>query len=269
MAWHTVSSLGAGTYRISEPFADIEPRVGVTTDNLYVVVGGDRAALVDTGMGIGDLPAQVRAITDLPCLVVNTHSHWDHIGANAHFDQIAIHELGADSLAVEPDLRRWRKAAQSARARAALPPSFDPAAYRIAAKPATRLLRDGESIDLGGRQLRALHIPGHSPGHTAYWDEASGLLFTGDFAYRGPVFASFAGGDPEAFARSAVRLAALEGVTAVCPGHNDVIRDPGWLAEFARCVEAAVSGRARGEMRKGFFTGREFRFGELSVWLPQ
>jgi glyoxylase-like metal-dependent hydrolase (beta-lactamase superfamily II) len=124
-------------------------------------------------------------------------------------------------------------------------------------------------VDLGGRALKVLHIPGHSPGHSAYLDEAAGLLFTGDFAYRGPVFACFEGGDPAAFARSARRLAALSGIEVVCPGHEEVITDPEWLGEFAACVQAAVSGQAQGHLRDGFFTGRQFQFGTLSVWLPQ
>lgn len=116
--------------------------------------------------------------------------------------------------------------------------------------------------------LRLLHIPGHSPGHVAYWDEGSGTLFTGDTAYLGPVYACFEGGDAVALAHSVRRLAALPGVTTICPGHNDVITDGNWLGELAECIAAAVAGRIRGRSRDGFITGREFRFGALSVWLP-
>lgn len=73
----------------------------------------------------------------------------------------------------------FRPAMRSPAARAVLPASFDPAAYRIAPNPATHVLHDNDVIDLGGRMLRVLHIPGHSPGHVAYVDEASYMLFTG------------------------------------------------------------------------------------------
>ncbi len=269
MRWHRTTRIGTDTYRISEPIGAVEPRVGLDSANMYLVVGQECAALIDSGMGIGEVRAEVARITDLPCMVLNTHFHWDHIGANAAFSQRAIHHSEAELVAQEPDISRWRQAAQSAAARAVLPPSFDPDAYRIAALPATRLLHDGDVVDLGGRVLHVLHIPGHSAGHVAFLDNASGMLFTGDSAYRGPIFACFEGGDPQALARSARRLAALPGVTAICPGHNEVITDPGWLAEFSACVEAAVSGEAPGALRDDFFVGREHRFGELSVWLPQ
>jgi glyoxylase-like metal-dependent hydrolase (beta-lactamase superfamily II) len=94
------------------------------------------------------------------------------------------------------------------------------------------------------------------------------MLFTGDAAYRGPLYACFQGGDPEAFAESTKRLAALPGVTTVCPGHNDVIADPGWLGKLAECAVAAVSGAVPGELHTGLFRGLVHRFGDLSIWLP-
>jgi glyoxylase-like metal-dependent hydrolase (beta-lactamase superfamily II) len=150
-----------------------------------------------------------------------------------------------------------------------LPPSFDPAAYRVSTKPATRVLHDNDLIDLSGRVLRVLHIPGHSPGHVAYWLEDSHTIFTGDTAYRGPLYACFEGGDPAAFSQSLKRLAALPGVATICPGHNDVIRDRDWLSELAQFVEAAVGGKLPGRPRDDFIVGQEVRSAAFAVWLPQ
>jgi len=55
MTWHTTTRIAANLYRISEPFGAIEPRVGATTANMYLVIGQERAALIDSGMGIGDV----------------------------------------------------------------------------------------------------------------------------------------------------------------------------------------------------------------------
>jgi len=213
--------------------------------------------------------ARVGEITSLPCAVLNTHYHWDHCGANALFDERAIHEIEADLVAQEQNLGWIRRAMESPGARAALPPGFDPAAYRVIPKPATRTLHDDDLVDLGGRVLQVLHIPGHSPGHVAYLDRSSGMLFTGDTAYVGPLFACFEGSDPAAFAESAKRLAALPDVAMVCPGHNDVIAHRGWLNELVECVGTAIAGKVPGQLRTDLFRGREHRFGDLSVWLPE
>lgn len=268
MTWYTITRIAHDVYQISEPLGAIEPRFGGKTANSYLMIGREHAALIDSGLGIGDLRAEVENMTSLPCLVLNTHSHWDHIGANALFAETAVHKLEAEQVAQEPNLAAIRKAMRKPAAQAALPPAFDPASYRIRTRPATRSLSDNDLVDLGGRELRVLHIPGHSVGHVAYLDPTNGLLFTGDTACLSPVYACFAGGDPAALLDSARRMAALPGVRTVCPGHDPVITEEGWLGEFAANVQAAVSGKADWIARAGFIKGREFRFATGSVWLP-
>ena len=269
MSWHTVTHIANHIYQITEPIGAIEPRFGVATVNMYLIVGWERAALIDTGMGIGNVLHETQKITALPCPVLNTHFHWDHTGGNARFTDRAIHELEAELVVEEQDVSDLHQPLQSPSAQAVLPPGFDPATYRIPAQPATRLLHDNDVIDLGGHELRVIHTPGHSPGHVSYFDEASRLLFTGDTAYQGPMYACFEGSDPAAFAQSAGRLAAVPEVSVICPGHCDLIPDPTWLHELARSADAAVSGRVQGQLHDDFIQGREFHFAGFSIWLPQ
>jgi glyoxylase-like metal-dependent hydrolase (beta-lactamase superfamily II) len=268
MSWYTVTCIAPDVYRIAEPLGVVEPRYGIATANAYLVLGAERAALIDSGMGIGDLRAEVTRLTSRPCIVLNTHSHWDHSGGNLLFAERAIHEREAHLLDQAARLGGLACRLRRAEVRALLPAGFDPAAYRIGPRPATRTLRDGERIDLGGREIHVLHTPGHSPGHAAYLEPGAGLLFTGDTAYRGPVFACFEGGDPAALAGSLRRLAALPGVQAIAPGHNDVIRDPGWLRALSEGMEAALAGEIEGRWHDGFLVGREFRLADFSLWLP-
>ncbi len=274
MSFHTTTRIADNLHRLSEPISVIAPQFGVTTVNMYLVVGKERAALIDTGMGIGDaestfsVRAEIRKITSLPVVVLNSHYHWDHTGANALFDESAIHEGEVDLLAQEPDMSSYRKAMQSPDVRAKLPADFDPASYRVIRKPVTRVLRDGDTIDLGGRTLRVIDTPGHSPGHVAYLDEASGALFTGDAAYCGPMYACFTGSDPAAFAASARRMSALRRVTILCPGHNDIISSAQWLGDLANAMDAALSGKIQSQPPNEELKRREFRFGAFSVWFP-
>jgi glyoxylase-like metal-dependent hydrolase (beta-lactamase superfamily II) len=268
MTWHTINPIAEDVYQISEPIGTIEPRFGVSTVNMYLIVGRERAVLIDSGMGIGDVSLEIAQITPLPCMVLNTHYHWDHVGANASFDEIAIHELETDLVAQKQNVASLRKLMKSSAARAILPPGFDPSAYRIIPKPATRSLHDNELIDLGGHVLKVLHTPGHSPGHVTFWHEAKRMLFTGDTASMGPIYACFEGGNPEALAESAKRLAALPNVRTICPGHDEIITREGWLCEMDECVQAAMTGKVPGHPHKDFIVGQEFRFDTLSVWLP-
>ena len=53
-----------------------------------LVIGGEKALLIDTGYGFADIREVVESITDLPLTVVNTHGHADHAGGNRYFDRV-------------------------------------------------------------------------------------------------------------------------------------------------------------------------------------
>ena len=57
----------------------------------------------------------------------------------------------------------------------------------MSSAPATRLLGDGDNLDLGDRHLQIIHLPGHSPGGIGLWEAATGILFSGDTIYDGPL----------------------------------------------------------------------------------
>ena len=268
MSWHQVEQLSANLYRIWERLDRVEPRFGIATVNMYLLLGKERAALIDSGCGIGDLGAVVAGLTDLPVTMLNSHTHWDHVGGNRQFPGGAIHQIEAALLPQEQDLSEYRAAMSAPAARALLPGGFDPAGWRIQPPPPDRLLAHGDQIDLGGTVLRALHTPGHSPGHIAFLDEGQGVLFSADLAYQGPVFICFEDADPDAFAGSINLVARLPGIQLVCPGHGAPIRQPGWLGRFAADANRALSGEAEGTARREYVVGREFDFGEYALWLP-
>ena len=84
--------------------------------------------------------------------------------------------------------------------------------------PPTSLVADGDVIDLGGRRLQILHMPGHSPGLLGAFEVETGALFTSDALYEGRLFFDIPGADREDAARSLARLVATPARVAH-PGH--------------------------------------------------
>jgi glyoxylase-like metal-dependent hydrolase (beta-lactamase superfamily II) len=96
---------------------------------------------------------------------------------------------------------------------------YDLDAYGLRGAAATRLLEEGDTIDLGDRVFEVLHVPGHSPGSIALWDAASGTLFAGDVVYDGPLLYEGAGMSVADYRSSFRRLRALP-VDVVHAGHD-------------------------------------------------
>ncbi len=184
--WPTDEPLVQGWFAVDEPSPDVfriqEPLHDENVKS-FLVVGSERAALIDTGMGVGDIRSVVDSLTSLPIVVINSHAHWDHIGGNELFDKIWIHEAEAEGLVngvPNETLAPWFG---PERLRGPLPDGVTAEAISYPPTPATGTLEGGEEIDLGERSLEVIHCPGHSPGGIALWDEHNGVLLTTDVAY--------------------------------------------------------------------------------------
>jgi glyoxylase-like metal-dependent hydrolase (beta-lactamase superfamily II) len=213
---------------------------------MYLVEGRQRALLIDTGMGIGDLHALVAQLTTLPVLVVNTHTHADHTGGNWQFPAIANLDT--------PFTRTKAKGSTEIRSElepgklcGAVPKAFNPATYATRPWQTSRWLHDGDTIDLGGLTLTVLSTPGHTPDSLCLFDPASGLLFTGDTYYPGPIYVFGPGSDPAAYQNSVDRLAALAPrVRLVLGAHNAPGTPPAILPELAKEFAAVRAGKIAG-----------------------
>lgn len=223
--WFEVSAVANGVFLISEP----------GHVNSWLIEGEKDAILFDTGLGVANIRKVAEETTPKRLLVVNSHYHFDHTGGNRLFDEFAIHRIGAPLVAQEtpPEvaegymayakrlLEAWgpyREADDlyfhlltAERTIRPFPKDFDPDAYAIVPTVPTRLLEDGDVLDLGGRKLRVLHTPGHSPDCICLLDEANGLLFGGDTINTGPIYAQAEESDLQQFAESTARLAEMAG----------------------------------------------------------
>ena len=83
--WFTIEKIDGETYALSE-YGHWEQT------HTYLLLGDTRALLIDTGLGVADIGAQVKALTSLPVTVALTHAHWDHIGGLKFFPDFAMHE---------------------------------------------------------------------------------------------------------------------------------------------------------------------------------
>ena len=187
--------------------------------NMWLMRGADRDLLIDSGMGLVSLKAHVAAVTERPVLCVASHTHFDHIGGHHEFDDRLIHADEAGILAA-PGRRETviDKYVEEAIFTAAPFENFDAATYALEPAPATRLLADGDVIDLGDRQFSVMHLPGHSPGGIALWEAEKGKLFSGDVVYDGPLYDDLYHSDIPAYIRSMARLRDLP-VQTVHGGH--------------------------------------------------
>ena len=192
---------------------------------MYLIVGKDRALLIDTCYGFGDIPGMIRKITPLPVVVVNTHSHGDHTGGNAFFPAVhlyrppfSMHSIPGSRPLTDMPYRNYRKLA----------------------------IEDGHVFDLGGRQVSVIAIPAHNESSIALLDSLTGFLFTGDELEAGQVLMFEPGLD--GIARHLANMQKLQAcraeISALVPAHNGAPVNPALIDDFIQLDQAILGGTA-------------------------
>jgi glyoxylase-like metal-dependent hydrolase (beta-lactamase superfamily II) len=251
--WFEVVEMEPGIVRILEPLHE-------ELVSSYLVIGTELAVLIDTGMGVGDLAAVVADLTPLPVQVINSHAHWDHIGANWRFERIAIHRAEAADLIAGMPNRELRSWFIEDKLRGPLPEGTTAESVAIPGSAATQLLDGGEVFDLGGRSLEIVHAPGHSPGGIVLLDRTNGVLFSTDVAYPGPLHCQSDDADLDTYAETMRGLKALSpSLRVVYPSHERNLLAPGTLASMSEALDAIQAGRSAdsvdGEVARHRFHG--------------
>jgi hydroxyacylglutathione hydrolase len=154
--------------------------------SIFLLIGGDKAMLIDTGTGIGDLVGFLATLTDKPLMVCCTHDHMDHVGGVSAFDAVYLHPKdmpdfasgGGIGLGVEKRLGyiRWI----AAREQGSYAYHLEEDVTEWGPCPVLHPLADELVIDLGGRRVTVVACPGHTPGSITFLDENSRSLFMGD-----------------------------------------------------------------------------------------
>jgi glyoxylase-like metal-dependent hydrolase (beta-lactamase superfamily II) len=210
----------------------------------FLVLGSQRALLFDTGMGISDIKKVTGELTNLPIIVVNSHTHDDHVGGNWQFETI----YGMDTEFTRTNAKGSTQDAQAEitpdQICGDLPKGFDSKSYATKPWHIAHFLHDGDKIDLGGRTLEVLSTPGHTPDAICLFDAANGLLFTGDTYYPAPIWLFRPETDLDAYVASVKRLAALAPrVKLVLGAHNIPVAPPSVLPRLVVAIQTVREGK--------------------------
>ena len=148
--------------------------------NCYLVVGSEKALLIDCGTGFCDIRGAAEKLTDLPITLAATHGHGDHIGGAGQFEEIYIHRADCERLNKAQMSLLFRKAFLASNApvksHGFKTSDVKPGKYKTKIIP----MDDGHIFDLGGKSVRVKHTPGHSHGSVAFIDEQDKIIFSGD-----------------------------------------------------------------------------------------
>ncbi len=199
-------------YKLKNPNLQlIKLELGEIGTNCYLLA--DKTAkqmlVVDPAGDFGLLKKVIDALEYPVKYIINTHGHWDHIGANA---DLAAY-TGAPILIHAADAKMLEQGAD--------------ANFRVRFKPskADRLLADGDELELGAYKLRILHTPGHTRGGICIvvaGAAADELVFAGDTLFQLSIGRTdLPGGDYAELLQSIrSKLFVLADELPVFPGHG-------------------------------------------------
>lgn len=260
-----ITKLSDDTFMLTDKFIRV---------NEFLLIGSERALLLDTGYGSG-LKEKVKKLTSLPVTVANTHLHPDHSNGNRLFDEIFVGEADLPSKGMPSnDLAKAVATYYFINSRvpdAIIEKVLQYGLIRTGGEKYSPLLK---SIDLGGRVIRTLPCPGHTPGCTLFLDEKNKWVFAGDTI--NPAFWAFT--NPALtlidYARVWMRLQPeLEGYGKIFISHHSKPLDAGYVGAFIKNLLGMTLKDGKPSFIKGgtpqqvhIYKRRDEKYGNMAVW---
>lgn len=245
----------------------------------FLVEGRDKALLIDTMTGLRGLPAFVATLTDLPVEVALAHGHMDHAGGVFEFGRCYIHPADI------PMLDGRTLPARVGYVRGQLPPGEAPEASAFVPDGPVEFvpLKAGDKLDLGGRALEVLHVPGHTRGSLCYLDTASGDFFAGDACNNNTLLMMDVSATIEEYLEALLALKERQGdIRRFYLFHGPSLQDKSCIDDNIQCCRDILAGTddrvpvdflgrpgyLAKERTPGTFSRKDGRFGNV-VYNPQ
>jgi hydroxyacylglutathione hydrolase len=237
-SWFTTVKMSETVYQISDH--------GI--DNMYLILGTQKAMLIDNGTGSANIRDFIKTLTKLPVIVVITHGHPDHAGGNYQFKEVYIHQADMASASVYNNLPDRRGRTASFMTGGAKVPDNDMFKDTLNHQPTRMIpLNDGQIFDLGGRKLEVIYTPGHTAGEIVMLDKENRMLFSGDNDNT-LVWLHISGTLPlEVYLHSLEKLnARASEFDKLYPGHGNAV-DKDFVGEQIICVKNILDGTCTGK----------------------
>ncbi len=236
--------------------------------NCYLFVGKEKCLLFDSGLGIGNIKEVIDSLTHLPMIVINSHTHYDHINGNYLFGAVAglnndYSKKNATGLTHEALLAFYKQAYL---------PSGDvvsciPADYFIRPFVINKFIADKDKIKLGGITLEIITTPGHTPDGICLILRKDSLLFSGDLVYKGTLFLHLPESNFDNFSNAIVKLnAVIPSVKNIMPAHGDINLEVSCVSKLAENIREIKDGKASFTERNGI---RLFNFTFFKILLKK
>jgi glyoxylase-like metal-dependent hydrolase (beta-lactamase superfamily II) len=220
-------------YVIKENISVVHPVYTNDPLNLYLILGSHSALLVDTGCGLFPLKPLVESlIQNRKLIVINTHTHWDHILGNEEFGEVYVHENEAKMISKHYNVSYFKDSPNE------IVKIYEEQNFLIPPAKVIKTLKDGDLFTLGEIEVKVLHCPGHSPGSICLLT-SKGELFTSDVAYYGDQFLPRLDKFPQVLDTllKLINLCKNQGIVEIYPSHRQYPCDKTLLTDLYNGIE--------------------------------
>lgn len=213
----------------------------------HLLIGKEKAMLIDTAYGQGDLLYFIRTLTDLPLIVVNTHGHSDHSGGDGFFKDVYIGRGGEHDASNPKQIRKDLPFSKNI--------NF-------------LTLNDGMIFDLGDREIEAISIPAHHVSSFAFLDKRNRSLYSGDEVESSQVLLFCSDTNESCIERAKKHLENMNKLKArksefdrIYPAHNGIAISTDYIDYYIELAKDYINGNIVPEKTVAGFGWPSFIFG--------